>query len=88
MNYETIIYEVDAHIATITLNRPERLNAFTQHMSNELKDAWTQVKTDPEVRCAIVTGAGEKAFCTGVDVTGYIEEGDFEMARKPRSKPA
>ncbi len=87
MSYDTIIYEVADNIATITLNRPERLNAFTQHMSDELKHAWGQVKADADVRCVIVTAAGEKAFCTGVDVTGYIEDGDFEMTFEPRAEP-
>tara|TARA_R110000823_G_scaffold130015_24_gene258160 strand:+ start:1846 stop:2661 length:816 start_codon:yes stop_codon:yes gene_type:complete len=87
MHYETILYEASEHIATITLNRPERLNAFNKKMTDELKHAWEQVKTDREIRCAIVTGAGEKAFCTGVDVTGYIEEGDFELSRQPQSTP-
>lgn len=87
MTFETIIYELEDHVVTITLNRPERLNAFNQKMSNELKEAWTRIKADPEVRCAIVTGAGEKAFCTGADMTGYIEEGDFNSTFEPKSEP-
>jgi len=87
MSYETILFEVSEHIAVITLNRPERLNAFNQKMSNELKDAWEQVKRDPDIRCAIVTAVGEKAFCTGADMTGYIEEGDFQMTFEPNPEP-
>lgn len=85
MDFRTIMYETDGHIATITLNRPERLNAFNAKMTSELKEAWDEVKNNSEIRCAIVTAAGDRAFCTGVDVTGYIEDGDFEVAREPRS---
>jgi E-phenylitaconyl-CoA hydratase len=68
MKLETLLYDVKNGVATITLNRPDRHNAFNVAMANELKRAWDAVKTDPEVVCAIVTGAGEKAFCTGMDV--------------------
>ena len=87
MDFETILFETEGHIATITLNRPERLNAFNVKMTRELKRAWDTVKGDTEIRCAIVTAAGDRAFCTGVDVTGYIEDGDFEAAREPKSTP-
>lgn len=85
MAFEHIIYEVEGHIATITLNRPERLNAFNKKMTDELGEAWTTVKRDPEIRCVIVTGAGDRALSTGADVKGYMEEGDFDIAREPRS---
>lgn len=88
MSYDTILYEVAEHIATITLNRPGRLNAFNRQMSNELQDAWSRVKADPEVRCVIVTAAGDKAFCSGVDVTGHVEDGDFDLTDETREKPA
>jgi len=87
MEFETIIYEVSEHIATITLNRPQRLNAFNKKMADELKLAWETVKRDPDVRCAILTGAGEKALCTGVDITGFLEEGDFQISHETRQKP-
>jgi enoyl-CoA hydratase/carnithine racemase len=87
MDYATIKYELSDHIATITLNRPERLNAFNMAMTRELKHAWAQVKADPEVRCVIVTGAGEKAFCTGVDVSGHVEDGEFDIADDPNAEP-
>ena len=68
MNLETILYEVDGGVATITLNRPDRYNAFTQTMAGELKQVWAEIKRDPEVVCVILTAAGEKAFCTGMDI--------------------
>jgi E-phenylitaconyl-CoA hydratase len=68
MEFETILYEVKSRVATITLNRPDRYNAITAQMGEELGSAWGEVKRDPEVVCVIVTGAEEKALCTGMDV--------------------
>jgi E-phenylitaconyl-CoA hydratase len=68
IDFETLLYDVKGGVATITLNRPERHNAFNLSMANELKQAWQAVKSDGDVVCAIVTGAGEKSFCTGMDV--------------------
>ena len=65
MNFQTIIYEKRDGIAFITLNRPERLNAIDTTMSRELPQAWDDVKRDPAVIVAIVTGAGERSLCTG-----------------------
>lgn len=65
---ETIRYEVADTIALITLDRPARLNAVNSVMSRELPQVWRQFEHDPDARVAIVTGAGEKAFCTGADV--------------------
>ena len=59
MAEKTLLFEVKDRIATITLNRPERLNAINRELREELRAAWERVKTDPEVWCAIVTGAGE-----------------------------
>jgi enoyl-CoA hydratase/carnithine racemase len=67
MTYETIDYQVEDHTATITLNRPDRLNAFTPQMQTELIDAFDTIDADDEVRAVIVTGAG-RAFCAGADL--------------------
>ena len=67
-SFETLLYDVEDGVATIVLNRPDRHNAFNEAMANELVRAWSAVKADPEVVCAIVTGSGERAFCTGMDV--------------------
>lgn len=67
--YETIIYEVDNGILTLTLNRPEKLNAFTGTMLQEMLDAFDRADADDEVRAIIVTGAG-RAFCAGADLSG------------------
>ena len=68
MNYQTIRYELTDGILTITLNRPDQLNAFTPQMATELIDAFGQASRDDEVRAVIVTGAG-KAFCAGMDLS-------------------
>ncbi len=68
MAYEQILYEVADNIATITLNRPEKLNAFTDLMMNEMIDAFDKADADDHVRAIIVTGAG-RAFCAGADLS-------------------
>ena len=68
MTYETILYETSENILTVTLNRPEKLNAFTLAMQNELIDAFDRADADDEVRAIIVTGAG-RAFCAGADLS-------------------
>ena len=68
MNYQTIRFEVREGILTITLHRPEQMNAFTPEMANELIDAFQRASTDDAIRAVIVTGAG-KAFCAGMDLS-------------------
>ncbi|MDD2706124.1 MAG: crotonase/enoyl-CoA hydratase family protein [Acidocella sp.] len=72
MQYETILYDVRHGVLTITLNRPERLNAFTGTMSQELVAAFDAADADDNVRAVIVTGAG-RAFCAGADLAGGAE---------------
>ncbi|MBC8477138.1 MAG: enoyl-CoA hydratase/isomerase family protein [Dehalococcoidia bacterium] len=67
MAYQDILYEVDDYIGTITLNRPQSLNAFTDTLLTEWVDAIESAKRDPMVRVLIVTGAG-RGFCSGMDV--------------------
>jgi len=67
MDYKTIIYEVEDNVLTLTLNRPERLNAFNREMQAEIIDALDHADVDDEVRAIIVTGAG-RGFCAGADL--------------------
>jgi len=67
MSYEQILYETDGPILTITLNRPDRMNAFTHVMRDELIDAFDRADADDAIRAIIITGAG-KAFCAGADL--------------------
>jgi len=82
MAYEQIIYEVADNIATITLNRPEKLNAFTGIMMNEMLDAFDKIDADDNVRAVIVTGAG-RAFCAGADLSAGPRT--FDSTREDRA---
>ena len=68
MEYEQILFEVSDQIATITLNRPKRLNAYTPQMANEMWDALMKVENNPTLRVTIITGAG-RGFCAGADLS-------------------
>ncbi len=68
MNYQTILYEVSEGILTLTLNRPENLNAFNEQMQQEMIDACDRADADDEVKAIILTGAG-RAFCAGADLS-------------------
>jgi enoyl-CoA hydratase/carnithine racemase len=72
MNYQQILYGVRDRIATITFNRPERLNAWTPHMGRELYAAFREAAADDEVRVIVVTGAG-RGFCSGADMQNLRE---------------
>ena len=68
MEYTQIAYEVDGPVATVTLDRPDQLNAFTGTMMNELIDAFDRTDADDAVRAVIVTGRG-RGFCAGADLS-------------------
>jgi enoyl-CoA hydratase/carnithine racemase len=87
MDFEQILYEVQDQVLTITLNRPERLNAFTKTMGRELIEAFDRSDADDDVRAVIVTGAG-RGFCAGADLQGgggtFDYEGDPASDEAPR----
>ena len=67
--YQTIRYEVNEdRVATITLDRPEALNAFDRRMCEEISDAWHRIKDDAAVHAVVLRAAGDRAFCAGLDV--------------------
>lgn len=74
MSYETILYEVEDRTATITFNRPEKLNAISRTMEKELADAYERAETDDDVWTIVVTATG-RAFCTGADVDTVRDDG-------------
>jgi len=86
MTYEQIRYEVADGILTITLNRPERLNAWTATMGRELTEAFDQADADDGVGAIIVTGAG-RAFCAGADLGAGGETFDWRKHAAPGSVP-
>ncbi len=69
-SYETIRYDVEDHVAWLTLNRPEVMNAINLQMQNELQDVWKRIRLDSDVHVTVLTGAGDRAFTTGLDRTG------------------
>ncbi len=82
MSYETLLYEVEDQIATITLNRPERLNAFNEEMLVELLEVFDKIDADDDVRAVIMTGSG-RGFCAGADLAA--RGGDtFDAAARGR----
>jgi enoyl-CoA hydratase/carnithine racemase len=85
MEFETLLYDEDEGVATITLNRPEVLNAFDQQMQDELRDVWLGLRTNDDVRAVILTGAGDKAFCAGIDREEAIAE-DYLANEENRNK--
>ncbi len=78
MAFEQITTEVSEHVLTITLNRPERLNAWTSRMAEELIEAFDRADADDEVRVVIVTGAG-RGFCAGADLAAGGETFDYRQ---------
>src|SRR5207253_9351502 len=82
MTYETIKYEVAEQILTITLNRPEKLNAFNAAMQREMIEAFDAADKDDDVRAIIVTGAG-RGFCAGADLSSGADTFDRDARRGP-----
>jgi enoyl-CoA hydratase len=68
MGYETLLYEVQHSIATITLNRPQVLHALNTKVFDELEAVFTDINQNPSIRVALLTGAGDKAFAAGADI--------------------
>jgi len=64
---ESLLYDESDGVAWVTLNRPEALNAFDTTMQRELRELWMMLRKNDDVRCVVLTGAGDKAFCTGLD---------------------
>ncbi|MES9538171.1 enoyl-CoA hydratase-related protein [Actinomadura sp. NPDC000600] len=80
MPYAEIEYEVRDGIATVTLNRPQKMNAYTFVMRNEMLDVFDRIDADDEVRAVVVTGAG-RAFCAGADLSGGGDTFDKDKSK-------
>jgi enoyl-CoA hydratase/carnithine racemase len=79
MSYETILYEAAGGIATITLNRPDKMNAYTATMGREIVEAFHRADEDRQARAIIMTGAG-RAFCAGADIAGFANAIEAQKA--------
>src|SRR5438270_11656069 len=78
MNFQNLKFENKNQIAYVTINRPEKLNALNMAVMTELRDAFTAIKQDKDIRVAILTGAGEKAFVAGADIAELNRNGVVE----------
>ena len=76
--FDTVILEVEDGIATITLNRPEKMNAFTGQMMKDVIAAFDETDADDDVKAVIVTGSGDRAFCAGADLSEGAKTFDYE----------
>jgi enoyl-CoA hydratase/carnithine racemase len=85
MSYRTIEYRVEDRILTVTLNRPEKLNAFTVEMAHELIDAFGRASEDDAVGAVVVTGAG-RAFCAGMDLAAGGNVFGLDQTQRPMLK--
>ncbi len=81
-NYTALLYSIQNNVLTITLNRPEVYNALNEAMKKELNDALKEAEKDPEVRCLVIRGAGDKAFCSGQDLKEHSGKPATETAGK------
>jgi enoyl-CoA hydratase/carnithine racemase len=79
--FETVRLEIEDRIARVTLDRPEVHNAFNRTMQEELQSVWLRLADDEAIRVVVLTGAGERAFCTGIDREEAI--GDGEVSKPP-----
>ena len=70
--YDTILYEPKDHVLLLTLNRPEKLNAWNAQMESDFIDALDSASNDPAIRAIVVTGAG-RAFCAGGDISAWSQ---------------
>lgn len=86
---ETLRYEEDEGVAIVTLDRPEVHNAFNTAMQRELQRVWTSLRSNDDVRAVVLTGAGEKAFCSGIDraetIDGYLDDPTGEQRGAEKS---
>ncbi len=83
--FQTVIYEKKEHLAFVTLNRPEALNAYSVQMRDDLYEVLSAIRDDDEVRVAILKGAGEKAFCAGADLREFLTAPSVVDARRIRA---
>ncbi len=93
--FQTVLFDVKENVCTLTLNRPEVYNAFNEQMKKDLNEALRESEKDPAIRCVVIRGAGEKAFCSGQDLKEHagsnrslkasLEKNYNPMIRKIRS---
>lgn len=88
MTEPELLVAVADHVATLTINRPEKRNALSWAVMGQLRDALAVAKADPEVRVVVLTGAGEQAFCAGADLAGMADGADYAALHDARGELA
>jgi enoyl-CoA hydratase/carnithine racemase len=88
MPYEAVLYDVADGIATVTINRPDRRNALSWQVMTELREAFEDAKSDSAVHVVVLTGAGDKAFCAGADLTGMAGDAGWAAVHDSRGELA
>jgi len=86
-SFETLLCDIRDGVAWVTLNRPDVLNAFNPEMEAELATLWQALQHDDDVRCIVLTGAGERAFCVGIDRDATIGRADASDGHLGYSTP-
>jgi enoyl-CoA hydratase len=82
MNYETLLVNVEEYVATVTINRPEKLNALTSQVLDDLRHLVTDLRERDDVRAVVLTGSGDKAFVAGADIKELSSLNDLEQGRE------
>lgn len=85
MSYQTLLAGLENGIYTITINRPDKLNALNKDVFTDLDNAVNEINSNPEIKCAVITGAGAKAFVAGADITefgGLDKVGAMALAKR------
>jgi len=86
--YEALLYDVDGHVARVTINRPEKRNSLSWTVMTELRAALAAARADDHVRVVVLTGAGDRAFCAGADLTGMGGDGGHAALHDARGELA
>ena len=84
--YETVLYAVEEQVATITLNRPDVLNAQNDVLRRELTEIFTALTTDDDVKVVVITGTGDRAFSAGADIREFVEPASPTQLRERRKR--
>src|SRR5215210_852099 len=82
IEYKTLLVAIAGPVATITINRPDKLNALNAEVLEDLRHLVTDLREQPDIRAIIITGAGEKAFVAGADIRELSELSDAEVGRE------
>jgi enoyl-CoA hydratase/carnithine racemase len=88
MTYESLLYDVTDHVARITINRPEKRNSMSWTVMVELREAFAAARADDAVRVVVLTGAGDKAFCAGADLSGMAGGSGYAALHDARGELA